>query len=358
MPKTPQSHDIIKYKMDIQDRINQIEKEIRETPYHKGTEHHIGKLRARIARLEDEILDKQSKKSGGGKPFAIAKQGDATVVLLGLPSVGKSTILNALTSANSRVAPFAFTTLTVIPGMMEYKGAKIQIFDLPGLVGGASTGKGKGCEILSVCRNADLLLLIVDVNNLEQLKVIEKELYSAGVRVNCEPPQISIKRKLKGGIQTNYPLSHDIAGEFKIVNAEISVKQNINLDQLIDAFLGNRVYIPSINVINKIDQSPNQEKEQQYIYVSGLTKAGLDELKEIIWQKLKFIRIYLKKPGQEIDKQSPLILKTNQTVKDALTKISKEISVKQVRLWGKSAKFPGQIVSLSHKLIDEDIITF
>ena len=84
-------------KSDIDTQIENIEKEIRETPYHKGTEHHIGKLRARLSKLRERLIESSTKKGGGGGGgYAVKKQGNATIILIGPPSSGKSTLINNL----------------------------------------------------------------------------------------------------------------------------------------------------------------------------------------------------------------------------------------------------------------------
>ena len=109
--------------------------------------------------------------------------------------MGKSTLLNKITNAESRIGAYDFTTLDVVPGMMDYKGAKIQIFDVPGIVHGAASGKGRGKEVLSVIRGADLIMILVDVGHPGQFESLAKEVYESGIRLNQKKPDIRITKK-------------------------------------------------------------------------------------------------------------------------------------------------------------------
>src|ERR671931_856356 len=193
--------------MGIPEKIRALQDEIDKTQINKATEHHVGLLKAKIARLKRELEENTHAKtlsSGiGNTGFDIRKTGDATVVFVGLPSVGKSTLLNALTNANSRVASYQFTTLTAVPGMLHHRGAKIQVLDLPGIIEGASTGKGFGKRVLSVARGADLVLVVLDVFQPHHLSVLKKELREAGIRLDEEPPEIVVEKTSIGGIAVN-----------------------------------------------------------------------------------------------------------------------------------------------------------
>lgn len=368
--------------MTVEDKIKAVREEIRKLPYHKGTEHHIGRLKAKLARLQDQLEKKPSR--GGGEGFAIKKSGDATCVLVGFPSVGKSTLLNRLTSAKSKVASYDFTTLTVIPGMMGYQGAQIQILDIPGLISGAAKGRGHGRQVISVARGADLLLLMIGSQKPNQWKLTLNELYQAGIRVNQNPPKITINKKEKGGIKVISPTSSvspsavkEIAKEFRLTNAEIIIKENLSLDQVIDFFSANRVYLPALLVVNKIDlvkaanaseaklrkelENTSEVKgvDENTIFVSAEKETGLEELKEKIWEKLALIRVYLKPKEGKPDLEKPLIIKRGQTLADALKKIPPHVSegVTSALLWGSSASYPGQQIGLSRPLSDQDTIT-
>jgi small GTP-binding protein len=360
-------------------RIKRIEKEIRDTPYHKATEHHIGRLRAKLSKLKDEVESKSSKKSGGGlrlgrasgsvRGYAVKKQGDATITLVGPPSVGKSTLLNKLTNANSKIAPYEFTTLSVIPGMMDYHDAKIQILDVPGILKGAEIGKGRGREVLSVARGSDLLIVMCDVNKIESFNWMLKSLEKNGIRVNKQAPNVVIEKKLKGGIQviTNFKQDFtketvkEISKEFKIPNAEITIKEKLSIDRLIDAFSPSRVYIPVIFVVNKIDLKKSTvhyndiyhcSESLKPIKVSSTKNLGLNELKQTVWKKLNLVRIFLVRRSEKPSNNNPLIMKGGQNLKEVAQKVGTEFAETKTRakIWGAGAKFPGQEVSLSKQI--------
>ena len=125
-------------------KIADIEAEMARTQKNKATEGHLGLLKAKLAKLKREIMDGPKSSGGGQDGFDVKAAGDARVGLIGFPSVGKSTLLSKLTGTFSEAADYEFTTLTCIPGVYNYKGTKVQLLDLPGIIEGAKDGKGRG----------------------------------------------------------------------------------------------------------------------------------------------------------------------------------------------------------------------
>ena len=117
--------------MGIQERIKEIEKELARTQKNKATTTHIGLLKSQLARLRTELLlpDASKANAGGNEGFDVAKSGDGRVALIGFPSVGKSSLLNAVTDTQSEAAAYEFTTLTCIPGNVVINDTKIQMLD-------------------------------------------------------------------------------------------------------------------------------------------------------------------------------------------------------------------------------------
>lgn len=358
--------------MALEEELKAVEEEISKTKYNKATEGHLGRLKAKLSRLREEVVKKASAKSGG-EGFAVKKSGDASIVLLGYPSVGKSTLLNSLTGTKSAVASYEFTTLDVVPGTLEYKGATIQILDVPGVLKGAASGRGRGKEVLAVVRNADLVLIMLDVFQLVHYNVLLEELFAAGIRVDSRPPEVTIRKKARGGIivssTVDVGLEEDtiksIMGEYRIHNANIVIRENINIDMLIDAILGNRKYIPSIVVINKIDLADEytlrgcKEKFPDALLVSADKKTHIGELKELFYQKLGFIRIYMKPQGQLPDMDEPMIIRYGSSIGDVCDKLHRDFKkrFRYAQVWGDSAKHKGQRVGLEHTMYDSDILS-
>ena len=362
--------------MGIPEKIKAIQDEMAQTKVNKATEHHLGLLKAKIAKLkreqEENVVKKRGAKTDG---FDVRRSGDATVVFIGLPSVGKSTLLNKLTDAQSIIGAFQFTTTTVVPGMMEYRGAKIQILDLPGIIKGASTGKGLGRRILSVARSADLVLLLLDVFQPYHENVLVNELGNIGIRLNTLPPNITIEKSRMGGIAiaqqvklTKISEKHlkDILHIYGIVSARVVIREDVTSEQLADYIAGNISYSKAITILNKIDLVNKQflkdlkkKIKSDVIEVSANSDINIDLLKEKIYEKLKFIRIYMRPKGGETDFKEPFIAREGDAVEDVCNKIHRRMK-KQFRygmVWGKSVKFGGQRVGLNHILLDEDVLT-
>ena len=362
--------------MGIPEKIKAIQDEMAKTKINKATEHHIGLLKAKIAKLKREQEENFIKKSGmKSDGFDVRRSGDATVVFIGLPSVGKSTLLNKMTKAKSTVGAFTFTTLTVVPGMMEYRGAKIQVLDLPGIIKGASTGKGLGKRILSVARTADLVLLMLDVFQPYHENVLVNELGNIGIRLNQLPPNITIEKAAMGGIAVAQQVKlkkisekhlKDILHLYGIVSARVVIREDITSEQLADFIAGNISYSKAITIVNKVDlvdkkflKELKKKIKSEVIEVSAESDINIELLKEKIYEKLKFIRIYMRPKGGETDFKEPLIAREGDTVEDICNKLHRRMkrAFRYGLVWGKSVKFGGQRVGLTHILIDEDVLT-
>ena len=357
----------------IEEQIKELEEQISKTKYNKATEGHIGKLKAKIARLSEEEEKRRASK-GPTKGFYVKKAGNATVALVGFPSVGKSTLLNQLTGAKSEVGAYHFTTLDVVPGVMEYNHAKIQILDMPGLIKDASRGKGRGREVIAAARSADVILLVVDIFN-PNMDVLFRELYNAAIRLNQKKPDVVITHSDHGGIQVKPTLKltkitvetiKDMTAAYGHVNATVVVREDIDVEQMLDVLAGNRVYIKAVMAINKVDLAkPGQleavqemHKKYRTVPISAATGQGMPELKQALYDTIDMIRIFLKPQGQEADLDIPLIVKRGNTIGDVCELIHRDFknNFRYAMVWGKSAKFPGQTVGMHHVVADEDIV--
>lgn len=162
------------------------------TQKNKATEYHMGMLKAKLAKLRSQLLE-PPKSGDKGQGFQVMKFGNARVCMIGFPSVGKSTLLSTLTQTESLVAAYEFTTLTCIPGIINYKECKIQLLDLPGIIEGAADGRGRGRQVIAVAKASDLVLMVLDATKAEEQKrKLTRELQKCGLRLNKKKPDITV----------------------------------------------------------------------------------------------------------------------------------------------------------------------
>ena len=360
--------------MSLEEELEKARDKLEKTPVNKATEKERGRIKAKIANLQEKMERREKETGGGYEGYSVQKKGDATVSLVGYPSVGKSTLLNKLTNADSEVGDYHFTTLDVVPGMMDYKGANIQLVDVPGLIGGAASDKGGGKQVLSVIRNSDMVVLMTDPERLDGFKKMEEELYDSGIRIDMEPPNIKVEKKGKGGIdvrpavnltKTDEETIRNVMEQWGYVNASIIIREDCSIERVIDALAKNRKYMPSLKVVNKAEKLTKEEAEQikqehgeEVVFLSAKHEENLEKFREAVFEGLNFMRIYMKKPGKEPDRDEPLIIEKESTVEEVCNKIGGEIKekFKYARIWGESAKFDQQKVGEDHVLSDEDVV--
>lgn len=265
-------------------------------------------------------------------------------------------------------------SLFSIPGVIEYKDARIQLLDLPGIIEGAAKGKGRGRQVIGVARTSDLVLMMLDAGKAEiQKELLRMELDAVGIRINQRRPNITLKHKKTGGVSitsTCGDLTHidlhqarNILHLYRLHNVDVLIREDITVDEFIDVIEGNRVYLRCLYVINKIDSIHLDEVDRlahapDTVVVSCQDKLNLDLLLDNIWEYLDFIRIYTKPRGKRPDFTEPLIMRNGASMEHVCHAIHREMSknFKYGLVWGTSAKHQPQRVGIAHQCEDEDVV--
>ncbi|KAI5991539.1 P-loop containing nucleoside triphosphate hydrolase protein [Pisolithus albus] len=327
--------------MGIVEKIKEIEEEMARTQKNKATEYHLGMLKAKLARYRAQLLEPTSKSGSSGTGFDVQKAGDARVALIGFPSVGKSTLLSKCTNTVSETAAYEFTTLTAIPGVVEYQGARIQLLDLPGIVEGASQGRGRGRQVVATAKTADLILVMLDATKSEeQRRLLEIELDAVGIRLNKRKPDVVFKRRTTGGItltttvkltKTDEKTIRTILASYKLHNCDVMIREDITTDEFIDVLIGTRKYIPCLYVYNKIDAISLEivdklARSDNTVVISCEMGLNLDYLVERVWESLGLVKVYTKKRGERPDLSDPVCLRKGATIEDVCLGIHKSLA--------------------------------
>ena len=237
--------------------------------------------------------------------IAVRREGAAQIALVGAPNAGKSSLLQALSNVQIKTGDYAFTTTRPVPALTRIGGVLVQLVEIPGLIGGASEGRGGGRALLGVLRDADAMVLCHEAGAPpERLEAVLAELRSAGIE---RPAAIAATK------------------------ADDATPDAIA--RLARAF-----------------------PDREVVPVSVLDDESLERLRDAVWRLTGLIRIYLRR-GREADDE-PVALRPPVTVADVARSIHHDLAARSRggRVWGPSARFAGQQVGPGHRLADGDVV--
>ena len=344
----------------LEEKIKALEEMQSTAPGHKGAENLRADIVSRLTKLKTK-LEKSKAIKGGSKALRFTRDGSATVVLLGLPNAGKSTLLSKITNATPKISDYAFTTKVPEIGIMDYQGTRIQIVELPAIVEDSYKGKARGKEILSLSRNGDLLVCVLrgDKETIEySMDTIIKEFTLSNIIINRKKPSITVNKSGNQGIEI-VGSSNVIDGADKLysileqryAHIIVRVEEKAKVDDILEAMDITKSYKKVIGIW--------LDGKENYNYKGILIHPfkDINDIKKVIYNNLDLIIVYTRKPGEKDNDNIPVALRKGSTIKDLCNMLHKDFidKFKFARIWG-SGKYPGQQVSVDSVLSAKDIV--
>jgi small GTP-binding protein len=357
----------------LPEKIKYLQEFMSTIPEHKGNEHMRRYLRRRLAQLKDELETQKKRKSGsGGGGFSVKKEGAAQIVILGFTGSGKSALLGALTNAKTEIGNHSFTTREPVPGMLNFEDIQFQLVDTPAIFEGAYYGSSWGSQLLSIVRNADGIIILLDgADPVGQYKTIMTELGLAGITVDKKVKKIEIEKTTGGGIQIACTgriqcRVEDVEKTMKeagVRNAIVRIWGDADQEDILEALDQTRAFKPSLAIVNKIDAYPDavatfvSAHKKEAMGVSSTNNIGLENISSALFKSLGILRVYTKEVGGEPAKK-PIIMKEGARVLDVAKIIHSHLykNFKHARVWGRSVNYKGERVGADHEILDKDVV--
>ncbi|MFN3421258.1 MAG: GTPase, partial [Armatimonadota bacterium] len=286
-PEYLQAEEDFRKATTIEEKIEALQRMLALLPKHKGTERIQADLKRRLAKLKEMEQQQRAKRGGGADPFYIPRHGAGQVVAIGFPNVGKSALLSALSGVSLEVADYPYTTQRPYPVMMPYENLQIQLIDTPPIIDEVEPA------FAGMVRRADEALLIVDLSTddcFEQADVLLKGLEARKVKLVKEPV-------------------NDNPANPVVERTAILVGNKLDAPEAEDRFVLLRETYG--------DKLP-------MVAVSAKERFGLDELKLMIFEGLRIIRVYSKPPGKEPQLDKPFVLKKGATILDFAEEVHRD----------------------------------
>ncbi|MEM4769760.1 MAG: TGS domain-containing protein [Desulfurococcaceae archaeon] len=359
-----------------EEKIRALEEFLSSVPKHKGTERLREWATKRLAQLREELEEKRRKRTGGRSLYFVEKEGDAQIVVIGLPNSGKSTLVHRLTGAKTVIADYPFSTTYPVPGMLKYNDVYFQLVDTMPLYPGSALSS----KTIGLIRNADGVVVVLDATQdpVKQLETILNMLREEGVHL-AKPKgrvQIDIVRAGKTGIRVTVLGKlidatvddvRKLLESYRVYNAHVKLYGEVSIDDVELALFEATMYKPALVFVNKSDAAKPSEPViedlkkllpgSHIVIGSALKGIEIDCIGRAIYDMLEIIRVYTKAPNAP-PARKPLVLKRGATVRDVAVNVHSEFleNFLYARVWGRSVNYPGERVGLDHVLMDGDVV--
>ena len=364
------------------DKIQRMQEFLSLVPQHKGTMKLRGQVKKKMAVLRKEMEEHKQKQRAarGGPKFFIEKEGAAQVALLGATNVGKSCLLSAVTNANVAVSGAPYATREPVPAVMNFEDVQFQLVEAPAVMPGSADGRAWGLQTLALARNADGLIVMVDLSHdaVGQLRLVLGELEKARVLVSKPRGKVDIDRKYMGAglrvilvgrlLDCSMRDVEALLRSYRIENAVVKISGEVALDDVEDAIFENTTYKPAVVVANKLDVAgadARLERLERFlagrvpvVAVSCEKKLGLERLGSVLFAMLGVIRVYTKQPGDREPSQHPFTLRRGATMADLARSIHTDFErdFAYARVWADRLVFSPQKVGVGFALEDGDVV--
>ena len=350
-------------------------------PQHKGTLKLRGQIKKRIAVMRREMKEKKQKRAGrGGPKFFIEREGAAQVALIGVTKSGKSCLLSTVTNAKTEVSAAPYTTREPVPSIMDFEDVQFQVVEAPALMEGSADGRAWGLQTLGLARNADGLILMVDLSSspIAQLELILGELEKARVLVSKPKGHVDIERRHAGAglslimvgklVDSTMQKVEQLLKSYRITDAVIKITGQVTLDEVEDAIFESTTYKPAVIVANKLDLEgakanlrlleTHVNRTIPIIAVSCEKKIGLEQIGSELVKTLDIIRVYTKEPSAKQFSKKPFALKKGATLNDLAKSIHSDFrdNFAYAKVWSNRLTFSPQKVGLGFVLEDGDVV--
>lgn len=264
--------------------------------------------------------------------------------------------------------------------MFQYMDLQFQMVEAPALMNSSSVGGAWGLRTLAAARNADGLLLMVDLSQdpVEQLSMIWQVLERAKIHTREPKARVEIDRKHVGAgfrivvlgrlVECTPKDVEQLFKSYRIHDVAVKIRGEASIDDIEDAIFESKAYRPAIIAANKADL-PNSEKKIEKLKgfvgeklrilpVSCKAMFGLDELGSEIFKILNIIRVYTKEPSKKLPSVRPFTIGKGCTILDLAKRIHSDFyeQFSYAKVWSKRLNFSPQKVGGSFVLEDGDTV--